>query len=423
MIRHLLKLVWNRKRSNLLVAVEILLSFIVLTAVLTLVVFYLDNYRRPLGFDVDRIWTITVQMNEGGGPGSVTVHSDGTDKATPADDGRVRKRAQLALVSQLLMTLRDMPEVETAAGAAIVPYSGSTWSSDIQMDGRHYRYGGSAGTDDLAGALGIRVTRGRWFSSEDDGAAWQPVVINKRFATEMFAGKDPIGRFLTEERPGEQASSRMRVVGVIQDFRKDGEYAPAQNFLFSRLSFAGTAEPSDPPRELVIRVRPGTPATFEERAMARLRAAAPEWTFQAAPLTTSRETALRFWLAPLSAAAVVSAFLLLMVGMGLTGVLWLHVTQRTREIGLRRAKGATIVRIRRQLVGEVFLLTALAAAVGVLIVIQFPLLQVFDVVSPMVYAVSITASLALVFLLTGACAWGPGRVATAIEPADALRYE
>jgi len=49
MTRHLLRLVWNRKRSNLLVALEILLSFLVLTAVTTLAVFYANNYRSLSG--------------------------------------------------------------------------------------------------------------------------------------------------------------------------------------------------------------------------------------------------------------------------------------------------------------------------------------------------------------------------------------
>ena len=67
MTRHLLKLVWNRKRSNLLIALEILLSFLVLTAVTTLAVFYVDNYRKPLGFDVDRDLD-DLDRNARGGP-------------------------------------------------------------------------------------------------------------------------------------------------------------------------------------------------------------------------------------------------------------------------------------------------------------------------------------------------------------------
>ena len=194
--------------------------------------------------------------------------------------------------------------------------------------------------------MGLELTRGRWFTREDDGAAWQPVVINERLARELFPGKDPVGQFIAEERPGETAANpadRMRVVGVIREFRKDGEYAAPENFLFERLRLDDTRADAVDGREIVIRVRPGTTAAFEERAVTALRNAAPEWTFQAEALAQSRDTALQFWLAPLTAAAVVSLFLLVMVAMGLSGVLWLHVTQRTREIGLRRAKGATVV--------------------------------------------------------------------------------
>lgn len=422
MTRHLLRLVWNRKRSNLLVALEILLSFLVLTAVTTLAVFYADNYRRPLGFDVDRIWTVTIEMNEAG-RSSVIRQSDGTE-APQAPDAKTRARQErLARIGQLLLAIRDMPEVEAVAGAAITPYSGNSWNSDIEVGGRRYRYGASAGTDDLATAMGIALTRGRWFSKEDDGAAWQPVVINERLAREMFPDKDPVGQFVSEQSPGDAPATRMRIVGVIREFRKDGEFAAPENFLFSRARLDDAGGEVEPIREIVIRVRPGTTAAFEERAVARLRAAAPDWTFQAEPLPKSRDTAHTFWLAPLAAAGIVSAFLLVMVGMGLTGVLWLHVTQRTKEIGLRRAKGATVANVRRQLVGEVALVTGVATLAGAAIVAQLPVLDVFGAVSPVVYAISIGISLVCIFALTLACAWMPARVASSIEPAEALRYE
>jgi len=423
MIRHLLKLVWNRKRSNLLIAIEILLSFIVLTAVATLVVFYVDNYRRPLGFDVDNIWTVSIEMHGPMGRASTTVVNDGTAPEAVAAAETLRHTRERDLIAQLLLAVRDMPEVEAVAGAAIVPYSGNSWNSDIEINGKRYRYGADAGTDDFAKTMGLQITQGRWFSREDDGAAWRPVVINERLAHEMFPDKSPVGQFMTEQRPGGDPTPRMRVVGVITDFRKDGEYAPAENFVFSRARLTDAGAEAEPVREIVIRVKPGTTSAFEERAVSRLRAAAPDWTFQAEPLPQSRETALRFWLAPVSAAAIVSAFLLLMVAMGLTGVLWLHITQRTREIGLRRAKGATSVNIRQQFVGEVVVLTTIAVLVGITIVVQFPILRIFDVVRPFVYAVSISIALVLIYALTTACAWAPGRIASAIEPAEALRYE
>jgi len=420
--RHLLKLVWNRKRSNLLIAIEILLSFIVLVGVTTLAVFYVDNYRKAIGYDVENIWTISLERHTAGRT-SVTIQSDSESAAaprTPVDRGFVGQRARIA---RLIMALRDMPEVESAAAAAITPYSGNTMNSDIEVGGKHYRYGLNEATDDFARTMGMTVTRGRWFSREDDGAAWKPVVVNERLAREMFPGKEAVGQFVAEERPDERQGPRMRIVGVIREFRKDGEYAAPENFLFNRIRLDDPDVEVQAPGEILIRVRPGTTAAFEEKAVTRLRNAEPEWTFQAEPLAQSRETAHRLWLAPLSAAAVISLFLLVMVAMGLTGVLWLHVTQRTREIGLRRAKGATVLNIQHQLVGEVVVLTSIACLVGVAIIVQFPLLDVFSAVSPLVYGVSVAISLLCIFALSMACAWVPSRLASAIQPAEALRYE
>ena len=66
MIRHLLKMVWARRRANGLVAAEILVSFVVLLAVTTLGLYYLDNYRQPVGFDHRDVWRL--EMDPGRPP-------------------------------------------------------------------------------------------------------------------------------------------------------------------------------------------------------------------------------------------------------------------------------------------------------------------------------------------------------------------
>ena len=125
----------------------------------------------------------------------------------------------------------------------------------------------------------------------------------------------------------------------------------------------------------------------------------------------------------LAAGGLIAAFLLAMVALGLTGVLWLNVTQRTREVGLRRAKGATARSIQRQLRGEVLVLTSIAVTVGLLVVVQFPILRLFTTVEWTVYASGLVISMVLIYLLTIACAWAPSRLASSIEPAEALRWE
>ena len=66
---------------------------------------------------------------------------------------------------------------------------------------------------------------------------------------------------------------------------------------------------------------------------------------------------------------------MLMVGLGLTGGFWQTVTQRTKEMGLRRANGASIGQVRSQILGEVLTTTTLALVIGVVVILQFPILD------------------------------------------------
>ena len=420
MIRHLLRMVWNRKRANILIAVEIFLSFLVLCAVAIMGLYYLDNYRRPLGYAWQDTWAITMDSNDRDVPGS---------EAAVAAPGAGPRAAQRAVVGRLLAAARDLPEVESAAAAFIGPYDGSTWRNDITVGGKRYAYFYNEATDDFARTLKMNVLRGRWFDRSDDGAGWTAAVINLRLAREMFGDEDPIGKVVEDEREPDPASpvpqerTRLRIVGVIDDFRKDGEYSAPDAFLIARNRLDDPGERNHPPRVLLVRVRPGTAAGFEEKLVAGFRAAAPDWTFQSEPLELKRGQASLAYIGPLAASAVVAAFLLIMVALGLTGVLWLNVTQRTREIGLRRAKGATVRNVQRQLVGEVVVLTTLAVLAGVAVAAQFPLLGLYGEVPASVYSAGIAVALVGIYALTAACAWAPSRLASSVVPAEALRYE
>ena len=62
MIRHLLKLVWKRKRANALLIVEIFASFVVVFAVVTLAASMLMRWRKPLGFDYHDVWRARIEF-------------------------------------------------------------------------------------------------------------------------------------------------------------------------------------------------------------------------------------------------------------------------------------------------------------------------------------------------------------------------
>lgn len=408
MIRHYLRLIWNRKRTNLLIMVEILFSFLVVFAVVAMAAYYLNNYRRPLGFAWDDVWTVSVQ--------TTVRRAPGRDDQAVADASRETMR-------QLLFGVQEFPEVASVAGAFTVPYGRMRWTSSVELNGRSHQYSLDGVTDRFAQVMGLQIVDGRWFGSEDDAAAWTPVVVNQRFARELFGTERAVGRSIPQDEPGGGGSQKdMHIVGVVSEFRQDGELADAENYVFvrHRLDHAGDTGQVN---FFTIKVQPGTTAAFEEPLVRHMQAVAKDWSFEVRPLADMRAVLLRDTLMPLVVEAIVGGFLMLMVALGLTGVLWQTVTQRTREIGLRRAKGATIPNIRAQILGELVVMTTLAVLAGSALIVQFPLLKAFGFLTGGVYAVSLVISAVCIYLLTVACAWHPSRIATTIQPAEALHYE
>ena len=414
MIKHLFKMVWNRKRTNFLMTVEIFFSFLVLFTVILFAVYYTDNYRRPLGFSYENVLNISMTSRQADRPPP-------SEPNQPA--GRNEPSPALVIARQLFLTFRDFDEIESFAGVDISPYSNSTSITSYDLAVGTVEVYVNAATDSFADTLGLNVTRGRWFSKEDDGAGYLPIVINERLSRKVFGNADPIGKnLLGSASSGEGAVAREhRVIGVITDFRKDGEFAGLQNYMFQRQSLDNPK--SQPPQHILVRVRPGTTAEFEARLMTRMLAVAKDWSFEIEPVADAREEALKIYLTPIIAGGLVAVFLMIMVALGLTGVLWQNVTQRTKEIGLRRAKGATAGNIYTQILGELLVITSFGLAIGIVVVVQFPLLDLIGFISNKVYIFSVVLSLLLIYGLTLLCGLYPSRLATRVQPADALHYE
>jgi putative ABC transport system permease protein len=417
MIRHLLRLLWNRKRNNLLLAAEIFCAFLVLFGVAIFAVQYASNWLKPLGFDYERVWVVRMNPQERAG-----------------DDLEIQ-RQQRATIARLIRELRTLPQIEVVSASNTAPFINSRWESgDTMLDGRELHFGANRVTDEFRDAINMELLAGRWFSREDDGVAWEPVVVNQRLATFVFGDRDPIGQVIPEKpdsereraHPDYKPSKPKRVIGVIRDFRQFGELATPDNFMFFRDRLDDAASDESPPHMLTVRLREGTTAAFEEQMVRRLQSVARTWSFDVRTLLNQRDRMLRQYLTPIVSVAIVALFLLLMVALGLTGVVWQNVTQRTREFGLRRAKGATVVNVRAQVLAELLLLTTLALIGGIVLVLQLPLLPMprdLAGFSPAVFAIAVIASVVVIYLLTLAAGWYPSRMATRIHPAEALHYE
>lgn len=396
MIKHLLKLVWNRKRANALIVAEIFVSFLVIFAVLTGAVTLISNWNRPLGFAWQNVWDVRMEFDLG-------TRENGSDELR-------------ATVMRMLDETRAFPQVAAAAVSDTPPYAFSTAMGSREINGKQVDLVLDNVTDDFAEVMQMKVVRGRWFNAADDAAHHQPIVVDTNTAAAIWGEADPIGQKLEEED-----GVFTQVVGVVEGYRKDGEPSSPMNMIFFRMSPTGKYGRLG--SSILVRVHPGTDPSFEEELAARLTQIAPTVSFRIRNMEKMRTNMLRTRLAPLVAGGVVGLFLIAMVGLGLTGVLWQNVTRRTREIGLRRAMGASGKSVNRQVLVEVVLLASIAMLIGGIIILQLPVLGAFAIVTPAAFTAGFLGALATIYALTVLCALYPSWLASRLTPAEALRYE
>jgi len=396
MIRHLFKLVWNRKRTNLLIVAEILCSFVVVFALVAMGMYMYDRFRDPLGFEYEDVWTIDVNRN------SVTEWGAWSPE-------------EAATFRRLLLTLKSMDGVVAAAGANTAPYKGTVHIRGWDHENRRIDTELSIVTAEFADVLGLELISGRWLQEEDSALEWTPIVVDEDMARELAGEGDPVG-----VRVSDSPEVDYKVVGVVREYQPGGEFNEDRPYTFRLAGLDG--EDDSPLSTIAVKLAPGTRADFEEPMVESLQSIAQGWSFNVKHLEAAREAHLKEHFIPLAGMGVVAVFLLLMVVLGLTGVMWQNVTRRTQEIGLRRAMGAHRARIHRQIVGEVMVTASLGLVVGSLLAIQVPLISPV----PVSYGVVLPAllvSAGAILLLAALCGLYPGWSATRIQPAEALHYE
>ncbi|HEU4889688.1 MAG TPA: ABC transporter permease [Thermoanaerobaculia bacterium] len=396
MIKHLLKLVWNRKRANALIVTEIFISFLVLFAVLAATITFATRWNKPLGFQWQNVWDVSMEFD--------------IDHGAKADP--VIQEAMFRMIDEA----KSFPEV-AAAGISNTPaYSFSTAEGKRMINNRDVTLKFDDVSDGFKDVMQMKVIRGRWFNSEDDASPYWPVVLGADAAEAMYGDADPIGQKFEED----EKLSHI-VVGVVETYRKDGEAAVRDNMMFRRIAPNGKYGRLG--SHLMVRVNPGAPVDFEQTLATRLEQILPNVSFRVRHMEQMRENMMRTRLAPVVVGAIIGLFLIAMVALGLTGVLWQSVTRRTREIGLRRAMGASGPNVHRQILGEVVLLATMAVIAGSIVILQLPILGAFRIVSPSAFTLGFAVALATIYALTVLCGLYPSWLASRLTPADALRYE
>jgi predicted permease len=329
-----------------------------------------------------------------------------------------------ALYDAIRTRAASLPGVRSATLAALVPLGGSNMQIGSWVEGQRAGSGGQPPRapgfniigPDYFETLGIPIVAGRSFTGRDVPGAPGVTVVNAHMAAHLWPGESALGKRISFEGPN---GPWVTVVGIARDTRYNSLGEDTPDFLF--LPFAQNSRP-----EMVLQVRAIRPGAFTASA---LRDVVHEIDPLLPPPTiTSLEDDMRIVLLPAQlAAGLLGTFgllALIIASVGIYGVASYEVAQRTRELGIRAALGATARDLVGLVVNQSMRVVALGAAVGLIAALAISKLlttQLYGVrfTDPVTF-LGMPVFLGVVALIATLL---PARRATRIDPVEALRSE
>jgi macrolide transport system ATP-binding/permease protein len=258
--------------------------------------------------------------------------------------------------------------------------------------------------------MNIPIVAGGDFAGMLDRTTPPQVIVNEEFVRRYIAPADPMGRRL------QNGGETYTIAGVVKDstYEAFGE-PPTPAFFFSyrdRARWLG---------EIHLRARPGSEtllASEVQRAVREIDASLPVYNIRTMAEHIERNLFLRK--IPARMFLVIAPLLLALVAIGIYAVISYTVSQRTIEIGVRIAMGATSNRVVKQIVKE-GLIVASAGLFLAWVIAALVQLHLFTA-GPGAWTV-LMAVPALLFAVAGLACWLPARRATTVDPVVALRAE
>ena len=334
------------------------------------------------------------------------------------------------------LTVGDADTIRAQAGsvedlAIVAPnvgYSGGPFDDNITYQGQNYRWGNTQGvTPNYAGIANVSVREGRFFTDSDEDQRRNVMVIGVNAADALFPGKkDNIAG--TEVRMG---GYNFEIVGVLEK-RKNGFFGENEedNAVFIPLRTAQKVAPARGWLLFVIKARTGqlnealTQAEDILRRRRNVKFGDPDdFDIKTADNFVKQFDSITAMVGLIAIA--ISSLGLLVGGIGVMNIMLVSVTERTQEIGIRKALGARRRDIVNQFLFEAMTLTFLGGMIGVLLAIGISKLVMLVVPSlpasiptwAVISGLSVSIAVGLVFGV-----W-PARKASRLDPIECLRYE
>jgi predicted permease len=388
----------GRKHERLravLVISEVALACVLLIGAGLLLRSLLRVLDVDLGFQPSRAAAIKVDYNDAGSPA---------------------KRS--AIFQEILRHVEAIPGVENAGISDNLPL-GRNRSWGLGAKGKDDRKGDLPGafaymvTPGYFDAMGMHLREGRDFGWQDGPESERVVIINQTAARLLWQGEDPVGRIALV------AGSEVRVIGVVSDVHESSVEREAGRQMYLPAAQNGTAG-----AELVVRTKLPADALVSSvmKTLRSLNPGQPATEFR--PLQQIVDHSVsprRFFVSLVTCFAVLG---LLLASLGIYGVISYSVAQRTQEIGIRMALGATPSQVQFGVIAKTLRLALIGIALGTI-----GSLAAAKWIASLLFGTTPTdpATFVGIILLLSAvgfiAGYIPARRATKVDPLVALRHE
>jgi putative ABC transport system permease protein len=395
----------SRRLRSALVVAELAFSLVLLAGAALLIVSFRNLVDVPPGFRPDQLAIVPLSL--------------------PSSRYEEAARA-VAFYDEVIDRLRATPGVQHVAATSAPPFTGLDARLNLDIERQTIEVKGPVRayprvvSSDYFSTLGIQLVRGRVFTDHDDRDAVPVALINETAARRYWPNDDPIGRRIS--LGGE--TRWMEIVGIVGDVRYLGLDLETEPDVFIPMRQGFTQLGDNLGRSLTLMIRTaGDPLSTAPAVRAVVNAVDPQQpvglmrTMDGLIAESVGTRRLNFVL--VSAFAILA---LLLTAAGLYGVMAYLVTERTREIGVRMALGATpwqVVGMVLRQAGAMMTIGIGLGIVGAVLMSRMLASLLFGVnaLDPAIYL-----AVSILLAIVAACAVAvPSRRATRIDPLVALR--
>lgn len=421
MIKQIFKMIWNQRRLNGWIWMELLVVFVALWYLVDMFVVQLYSYTRPMGYDITNCWKL-----------SFDVYPEDADKYV---NDTTRTQTEGEALAKILERLRRAPEVDNACVAFYSsPYSGgNSWTQIMPCTADSSKFKEQSYHQYIVSAEFYDVFR----IKSREGKPLSELLTQKQLSyfitpaleKDFFGSQSAVGQKV--RYPG--STREIHIAAVTAPVRITEFVKPEPELFFTmwpkelerQVNATGASN-----MEVTVRMKEELTSEQMGHFLNRMKNQLTEnnlYITGMEDMKQQRSDRLQYEWRKISINLLLSVFILLNVLFGITGTFWLRIEQRRCETGLRMALGSTRRRVGGFFTAEGWLLLTTVVPLVLVVIFNMVHMEIPDLYNLSFtwwrFAVSFGGVLLLMGLIIALGTWLPARRAMKLQPAEALHYE